>query len=209
LRKIVPDYWQTACEYLSAKDKTMAGIIREHQSDVLFSFGDPFKTLTNAIVGQQISVKAAESVWLRLIQALPNEKIHATAIAHANENLLREVGLSRQKILYLKNIAEYFLENNINHQYFLKRSVHEVSAELLAIKGIGTWTLEMFQIFYQCLPDVFPIGDIGLIKAVLNNYPKVKNDKTAILKFAERWAPYKTVAVWYLWRTFDDEPVRY
>ena len=127
----------------------------------------------------------------------------------ANIKKLRYFLYILNSILYLKNIAEYFLENNINHQYFLKRSVHEVSAELLAIKGIGTWTLEMFQIFYQCLPDVFPIGDIGLIKAVLNNYPKVKNDKTAILKFAERWAPYKTVAVWYLWRTFDDEPVRY
>jgi DNA-3-methyladenine glycosylase II len=209
LRKIVPDYWQTACEYLSAQDKTMAKIIREHQSDVLFSFGDPYKTLANAIVGQQISVKAAESVWKRLILTLPKNKIHAQAILDTHENQLRDTGLSRQKIQYLKNIAEYFISNKINHQYFMKRSSDLVAEELLAIKGVGKWTLEMFQIFYLCLPDVFPIGDIGLLKAVVNNYPKVKYDKNEILDFSVRWAPYRTVAVWYLWRTFDDEPVRY
>lgn len=208
LRK--PSYWEEAKEYLSSKDAKMAKIIKNFSRDGLCSQDRPFFTLARAIVGQQISTKAADSVWGKLEYLI--KKIEAKRVLNAKEQDLREVGLSRQKILYLKNIANYFIENKVSNGYFDSKPITEIHKELLAIKGVGRWTLEMFQIFYMMEPDIFPVGDIGLIKAIQNVYASSRQkleDKDSIIKFSSRWKPWRTVATWYLWRTTDVEPVLY
>lgn len=205
-------YWKKGCKELSAKDKKLAELIKRYPDACLTSYGDPFKTLTNAIVGQQISVAACDAIWGRLLELCPKKKITANNFKKIKESSLKEIGLSRQKILYLNNIADYFIENKITEKYFQKKSSQEIAEELLAIKGIGKWTLEMFKIFYLNEPDIFPIGDIGLVKAVRNIYssPKRKfEDKESIVEFSKRWAPYRTIVTWYLWRSIDAEPVHY
>jgi DNA-3-methyladenine glycosylase II len=214
-----PSYWEQAINKLSKKDKKLAELIFLYSDTHLQCFGDPFKTLANAIVGQQISVAAANAIWQRLLALFPKKKISPKAYLKLKEDCLQQTGLSKQKILYLKNIANHFINNKITPQYFKTKSSEEIAKELLAIKGIGKWTLEMFQIFYLNEPDIFPIGDIGLIKAVEQIYPSPKlkalkarsnqDLKDFILEFSKRWQPYRTVATWYLWRTIDAEPVHY
>lgn len=213
-----PSYWEQAIDKLSRGDKKLAELIALYPDSHLKCYGDPFKTLTNAIVGQQISVAAANAVWQRFLALFPKKKFSAEEYLKLKEDLLRETGLSKQKILYIKNIANYFINNQITTKYFSKKSSKEIAEELLAIKGIGKWTLEMFQIFYLNEPDIFPIGDIGLIKAVGNLYPEEINRSSHqnkaslhddILKFSDAWKPYRTVATWYLWRSIDAEPVHY
>ncbi len=207
-----PHYWQKGSKELSKKDKKLAVFIERYQDKYLTSYGDAFKTLANAIVGQQISVAACDAIWQRLLDLCPRKKITIKNFKKLKESALKEIGLSRQKILYLNNIADYFIENKITEKYFKENSSAEIAEELLAIKGIGKWTLEMFQIFYLNEADVFPVGDIGLIKAIQKIYssPKRKfEDKESIVKYSKKWAPYRTIATWYLWRTIDTEPVHY
>lgn len=210
-KKSYPHYWQEACDYLCKRDKVLAKIIRNYPGETLHSQGNAFATLANAIVGQQISAKAAEAIWKRFRELLAG-KISYQKFLELETKELRAVGLSKQKIDYLTNIAKYFYKNKINRGYFTKHPSEKIHTELLAIKGIGKWTLEMFQIFYLLDPDVFPVNDLGLHKAIRNHYStktKTFTDKESILKLAKQWEPYRTVATWYLWRTFDTDPVAY
>ena len=212
MTKQKPKYWQEACLFLSRKDKTMAKLIKKYPDASLTSYAKPFKTLANAIVGQQISVAAAEATWQRLLNLLKNKAFNAKNFLTLSEAQLKEIGLSKQKIQYLKNISTHFINNKINNKYFQNKSSTQIAEELLAIKGIGKWTLEMFQIFYLNEADIFPLGDIGLIKAIENNYPikkETKDYKNYLENFSKQWQPYRTVATWYLWRTIDAEPVHY
>lgn len=205
-----PDYWKKATKELSAKDKTLALIISSYKGESLKSQAKPFYTLAKTIIGQQISVKAADAIWQRFAKLFPKKNISYKNFLKINTKDLKAAGLSKQKIEYLGNIAHYFKENKIDTKYFQKTPKEKIHQELLAIKGIGKWSLEMFQIFYLLEPDVFPIADLGLIKAIKQNYKKAKLDsKEDILKFSKRWTPYRTVVTWYLWRTFDEEPVHY
>lgn len=207
---ITPKYWQKACKYLSDKDPVMAHIIKSHPEGSLICYLDPFKTLANAIVGQQISVAAADAIWARFQKLFPRKKISAKNYLELSEEKLRGIGFSRQKFQYLGNIARYFIENKVTNKYFEEKPSQEIADGLLAIKGVGPWTLEMFQIFYLNEPDIFSPGDIGLIRAIKDNYTKKRfKDKEAIVEFTKTWAPYRTVASWYLWRTIDEEPVQY
>lgn len=172
------------------------------------SRGDPFYTLMRSIIGQQISVKAADALWVKFEHLAKN--IAPKSVLSLDEEQLRGCGLSRQKAHYVHIIAQHFMHNG-----WLEREWHDVPddqirAELTAIKGIGPWTAEMFLIFALLRPDVFPLGDIGLRKAMEKHYFAGEKQTTAVLEtFGERWRPYRTVATWYLWRSLDPVPVEY
>ncbi len=210
-----PKYWKQACDHLCRNDATLANIILSYKGESLRSQANAFQTLANAIVGQQISAKAAEAVWKRFYALFPRGDVSYKNFLKIKHEDLRAAGLSASKVVYITNIANYFKANKITEEYFFTHPPEKIHAELLAIKGIGKWTLEMFRIFYLLEPDIFPINDLGVIKAIQKHYPPIsrhverqRRDK-AISKLAKKWEPYRTVATWYLWRTFDTEPVAY
>jgi len=209
-----PEYWNDAIRYLSEVDPILCEIIKKNQHQVLISKNNPFNTLIKSIIGQQISVKAAQSIYLRLLEVLKHE-ISPTEIKEINKENLREIGLSRQKIEYIHNISDYFINNPkiTSNLYFLTASKDEIYNNLIKIKGIGEWTIEMFFIFYVTLPDILPLKDIGLINAIKRAYNLVTLDKETqhqnILNISNKWKPYRTVATWYLWQMIDDELVEY
>lgn len=195
-----PAYWPEAKEALSQADPVMAGIIAQYQGETLVSRGDAFHTLARSIVGQQISVKAADAVWARV-----EPKVQSLAFS---EESLQNCGLSRQKIIYLKSLAEFFHRESITCGYWEGMSDEEVIRHLTQVKGIGRWSAEMFLIFHLLRPDVFPVDDIGLQKAIVKNYA-VDNHKKSLTEYAQLWQPYRSVATWYLWRSLDPVPVEY
>tara|TARA_B100001094_G_scaffold152566_1_gene147654 strand:+ start:320 stop:955 length:636 start_codon:yes stop_codon:yes gene_type:complete len=203
-----PKFWNKAKVYLRKKDKRLGKIIESYPKDFLFSKSDPFMTLARSIVGQQISVKAAQSVWDRLEMKIV--KVNPLNIKKIHSNSLKSVGLSRQKVLYLKNLSEAFIKDKIKIKLWSKMSDEDVIQDLIQIKGIGRWTAEMFLIFNLCRADIFPLDDIGMIKGLCKiynlNYPI---DKDKVLKIGNRWKPYRSVATWYLWRSLDPIPVEY
>lgn len=192
----------------------MAKIIASYKGESLQSQRNAFQTFAKAIVGQQISVKAADAIWARFAKLFGRRKINYSNFLKLSHEDLRACGFSKQKIQYLSNIANYFKENKVTKKYFDKKPSEELAQELLAIKGVGQWTLEMFQIFYLLEPDIFPVNDLGLIKAIKNHYchpedPEQREGDVRISQVSTSWQPYRTVATWYLWRTFDEEPVAY
>ena len=203
-----PKFWNKAKVYLRKKDKRLGKIIESYPKDFLFSKSDPFMTLARSIVGQQISVKAAQSVWDRL--EIKIVKVNPLNIKKIHSNSLKSVGLSRQKVLYLKNLSEAFIKDKIKIKLWSKMSDQDVIQDLIQIKGIGRWTAEMFLIFNLCRADIFPLDDIGMIKGLCKiynlNYP-INKDK--VLKIGNKWKPYRSVATWYLWRSLDPIPVEY
>ena len=203
-----PIFWQKAKKALSNKDKKLSKIIELYPQDFLFSKSDPFYTLARSIVGQQISVKAAQSVWNRLEAKVT--KISPKIIIKTHSNTLKSFGLSRQKVNYLKNIANAFIEKKIKLDMWNKMTDEEIIQDLIQIKGIGRWTAEMFLIFNLCRADIFPLDDIGMIKALckLNNIP-YPTEREIVIKIGEKWKPYRSVATWYLWRSLDPIPVEY
>ena len=203
-----PIFWQKAKKVLSAKDKKLSKIIKSYPDDFLFSKSDPFFTLARSIVGQQISVKAAQSVWDKL--EIKVKKINPKVIITTHSSSLKSVGLSRQKVDYLKNLANAFIEKKIKIDMWDKMNNEEIIQDLIQIKGIGRWTAEMFLIFNLCRADIFPLDDIGMIRGLCNlyNIPYPTNRKT-VIKLGEKWKPYRSVATWYLWRSLDPIPVEY
>jgi DNA-3-methyladenine glycosylase II len=201
-----PEYWEEAKNLLSQKDKVLAAIINQYKGESLMSRGSAFFSLARAIVGQQISVKAAESVWKKL--ELGVGTVRPDTITNATEEHLRSCGLSRSKVIYLKELSAFFTHNN-DYDWHSKND-EEVITTLIAIKGIGKWSAEMFLIFHLMRPDVFPIADIGLQKAIEKHYGKGKKTTvSAMKKLSGKWAPYRTVATWYLWRSLDPVAVEY
>ncbi len=203
-----PIFWIKAKKELKKKDKKLGKIIDSYPKDFLFSKSDPFLTLSRSIVGQQISVKAAQSVWDKLIFKIG--KIHPDVIYKCHTNTLKSAGLSRQKVMYLKNLANAFISKNIKIKLWSNMSDDEIIEDLIQIKGIGRWTAEMFLIFNLCRPDVFPLDDIGMIKGLCKIYNyDYPIEKEKLIKIGEKWKPYRSVATWYLWRSLDPIPVEY
>jgi DNA-3-methyladenine glycosylase II len=209
-----PDYWSDAISHLSKVDYILCEIIKKNQHQILISKNNPFNTLIKSILGQQISVKAAQSIYGRLLELVEND-ISPSKITAINKKDLRRIGLSRQKIEYINNISDHFINNprNTSNSYFLSSSKDEIYNNLINIKGVGEWTIEMFFIFYMTLPDIMPLKDIGLINAIKKAYNLVNLDKKteyeSILNISDKWRPYRTVATWYLWQMIDDELVEY
>jgi len=203
-----PIFWEQGKNYLIKKDQKLGSLIKSYPNDFLFSKSDPFLTLARSIVGQQISVNAAQSVWDRL--EIKIKKVTPQNIKEMHSNSLKSVGLSRQKVQYLKNLSDAFNNNKIKIKLWSKMSDEDIIQDLIQIKGIGRWTAEMFLIFNLCREDIFPLDDIGMIRGLCKiyqlNYP-INRDK--VLKIGNRWKPYRSVATWYLWRSLDPIPVEY
>ena len=202
-----PYYWNQAKKFLSKKDKKLAKIINKYDG-YLVSRNDPFYSLCRSIIGQQISVKAADSIWLKFEKII--KKIKPINLIKLSNAKLASIGLSRQKILYLKIIAKEFLNKTLDIKILQKMSDDEAIKSLVRIKGIGIWTAQMFLIFNLNRSNIFPFSDIGLIKAITKNYKKeypLKKDELDYFK--NKWHPYSTVATWYMWRSIDPVPVAY
>jgi DNA-3-methyladenine glycosylase II len=205
---MIPSYWQQASSELATGDSVMAGFVDRFGSSSLVSRGDPFVTLARSIVGQQISVKAADSVWTRFATALP--AITPVQVLAAPPEMLRSCGLSARKVEYIGDLARHFEVGQIHVDRWTAMSDAEIIAELTAVRGIGVWTAEMFLIFNQLRPDVFPLDDIGLQKAVALHYCAGERPTRQMLaEYGERWRPWRSVATWYLWRSLDPVPVEY
>ena len=203
-----PIFWQKAKKALSIKDKKLSKVIESYPHDFLFSKSDPFFTLARSIVGQQISVKAAQSVWEKL--EVKVKKVNPKIILATHSNTLKSVGLSRQKVGYLKNLAIAFIEKKIKIDMWNKMNDEEIVQDLIQIKGIGRWTAEMFLIFNLCRADIFPLDDIGMIRALCKLYSiPYPTNKELVIKIGKKWKPYRSVATWYLWRSLDPIPVEY
>ena len=203
-----PPYWQQACAELAATDPVMAALIERYPDAILANRGDPFQTLARAIVGQQISVKAADSVWARF--AAHAQTISPEHIVTLEQDALAACGLSRRKAEYLRDLAGHFVDGRIEPARWKRMEDETVIAELTDVRGIGRWTAEMFLIFSLRRPDVWPVDDIGLQKAVALHYLHGERPTPTILRqHGERHAPWRTVATWYLWRSLDPMVVQY
>ncbi|WP_153112181.1 DNA-3-methyladenine glycosylase family protein [Propionivibrio limicola] len=205
---MVPSYWQRASLELAGEDPVMAALVARFSGASLVSRGDPFCTLVRSVVGQQISVKAADSVWQRLITHLPDISPDRVLAGTADE--LRACGLSIRKVEYIQDLARHFASGQIHVGRWDGMSDAAIIAELTAVRGIGVWTAEMFLIFNQLRPDVFPLDDIGLQKAVAAHYfDGERPTRRQLSELGERWRPWRSVATWYLWRSLDPVPVEY
>jgi DNA-3-methyladenine glycosylase II len=203
-----PEYWDRAKRGLARRDPVMAGIMRAHPKIFLARRGEPFMTLARAIVGQQISVKAAQSVWNRFAACVG--EVTPEKVLEKDRKLLRACGLSDRKTEYIADLAQHFANGAIHVHRWPEMSDEDIIAELVEVRGIGRWTAEMFLIFSLLRPDVFPLDDLGLQKGIRVAY--FRNRKVALStmrKLGEQWRPWRSVATWYLWRSLDPLPVEY
>lgn len=186
----------------------MAELVERYAGFSLVSRGDAFMTLARSIVGQQISVKAADSVWRRFSERVGS--VAPGAILAVGESGLADCGLSKRKIEYLCDLASHFSSGQLDPSTWRQLDDEAIIAELVAVRGIGRWTAEMFLIFNLMRPDVFPLDDIGLQRAVSEHYFDGKKlPRQMLAEFGERWRPWRSVATWYLWRSLDPVPVEY
>lgn len=203
-----PRYWDEAKGHLAKKDKVLRRIIRAHPDANLRTRGDAFRTLARSIVGQQISVKAAQAVWERF-DALSGRMEPASVVA-LDEAAMRAAGLSRMKVAYLKDLAGRFHEGLLKPRRWTRMDDEAVIADLVQVKGIGRWSVEMFLIFHLMRPDVLPVGDLGLQRAMERHYNAGEAlTKEEMREIAKSWRPWSSVATWYLWRSLDPVPVEY
>ncbi len=204
----VPPYWQEACRELSRSDTIMRRLIGEYPDARFGSRGSAFETLLRAIVGQQISVKAAQSVWERF--AAKAREVSPERVGAMRAETLRACGLSSQKVTYIRDLASHFSSGKLRPRGFHAKTDQELIDLLCDVRGIGQWTAEMFLIFHLNRPDVYPLQDIGLIRAVEKNYRGgAAVSKHELITIGEQWRPWRTVATWYLWRSLDPFPVEY
>ncbi|WP_431777898.1 DNA-3-methyladenine glycosylase family protein [Ottowia caeni] len=203
-----PTYWAEACEHLAKRDRVMKRLIPQFGNACLQSRGDAFVTLARSIVGQQISVKAAQSVWNRF-EALPRRMTPASVLKLKVDDM-RSAGLSARKVEYLVDLALHFSSKQIHVNQWDEMEDEAIIAELVAIRGIGRWTAEMFLIFHLMRPDVLPLDDAGLIKGISQNYfsgePVSRSDAREV---GAAWQPWRSVATWYMWRSLEPIPVAY
>ena len=203
-----PEYWDRAKRALARRDPMMARIMREHPNVFLAHRGDPFFTLARAIVGQQISVKAAQSVWDRLAACVGD--VTPQGVLSRDRKALRACGLSDRKTEYIADLAQHFAHGAIHEHRWPEMSDEEIIGELVAVRGIGRWTAEMFLIFNLLRPDVFPLDDLGVQKGICVSYFKGRKvSLRTIQRLGETWRPWRSVATWYLWRSLDPVPVEY
>jgi DNA-3-methyladenine glycosylase II len=201
-----PVYWAQAVADLKKRDRILRKLIPQYEGLHLMSRGDPFMTLTRAIVGQQISVKAADAVWGRLMQACP--RLNPMQVLKLEQEDLSGCGLSKRKCEYIRDLALHFRDGKIHVKFWEDMEDEAIITELTDIRGIGRWTAEMFLIFNLMRPNVFPLDDLGLLKGISVHYfsgePVSRSDAREV---AANWEPWRTVATWYMWRSLDPIPV--
>ncbi|MDB5762448.1 MAG: DNA-3-methyladenine glycosylase 2 family protein [Herminiimonas sp.] len=204
----MPSYWEDAKLELMKRDRIMRKLIPQFGDLHLIGRGEPFTTLARSIVGQQISIKAAEAVWQRLLAVCP--KCTPLQILKAGDVKLATCGLSRRKAEYIIDLAEHFKAKRVHADKWTEMEDEEVISELVQIRGIGRWTAEMFLIFNLLRPNILPLDDFGLLKGISVNYfsgePVSRSDAREV---AANWEPWRTVATWYLWRSLEPVPVEY
>ena len=205
---VTPEYWDEARKYLTRRDRVMKRLIPQFGNACLQSRGDAFTTLARSIVGQQISVKAAQSVWERFA-SLPKRMTPASVLKLKVDDM-RGAGLSARKIEYLVDLALHFDSGAIHVESWRAMEDEDIIGELVGIRGIGRWTAEMFLIFHLMRPNVLPLDDVGLITGISKNYfsgdPVSRSDAREV---AAAWQPFCSVATWYIWRSLDPLPVAY
>jgi DNA-3-methyladenine glycosylase II len=203
-----PAYWKRATRELTAADPVLGKLIVQYRGLTLASRGDAFQTLARSIIGQQISVKAAQSVWERFAAAVGD--MQPKRVLRLSETQLRGCGLSGQKVKYLRDLSERFAGGALDVAGWHDMDDETLIADLTQVKGIGRWTAEMFLIFYLTRPDVFPLGDLGLQRAMSLHYNKGRQvSDRRIAALSRLWTPWRSVATWYLWRSLDPVPVEY
>jgi DNA-3-methyladenine glycosylase II len=208
VERVVPDYWQDACRHLTRRDRVMKRLIPQFGDSSLRSRGDAFTTLARSIVGQQISVKAAQSVWDRFAN-LPRTMTPANVLRLKVDDM-RAAGLSARKVEYLVDLALHFDSGALRVDEWVAMDDEAIIAELVDIRGIGRWTAEMFLIFHLMRPNVLPLDDVGLINGISKNYFSGETvSRSEAREVAAPWAPYCSVATWYIWRSLDPLPVEY
>jgi DNA-3-methyladenine glycosylase II len=201
----VPTYWRRATRELIERDPVLAGLIPQHRGLIVGMRGDAFQTLARAIVGQQISVKAAQSVWERLVAAAG--VIAPEVLAGLEHSVLRAAGLSGRKAEYIQDLARRFHERTINAAVLPTLSDEAIIEQLVSVRGIGRWTAEMFLIFNLGRPDVLPVGDLGLQRAMSLSYNRGRAlNERRMQSIARAWAPWRSVATWYMWRSLEPLP---
>jgi DNA-3-methyladenine glycosylase II len=217
-----PHYWDDACRHLSRRDRVMKRLIPRFVGARLQSRGDAFTTLARSIVGQQISVKAAQAVWDRFVAltvaspaaADPGDAasppLRPGQVLALSAQRLREAGLSQRKTEYLLDLARHFDDGRVHAVQWREMDDEAIIAELVAIRGIGRWTAEMFLIFHLMRPNVLPLDDVGLLRGIsLNYFSGEPVSRAEAREVAESWAPFRSVATWYIWRSLDPLPVSY
>ncbi|MBS7807704.1 DNA-3-methyladenine glycosylase 2 family protein [Variovorax sp. PCZ-1] len=204
-----PAYWQEACAHLMKKDRVMRKLIPQFGDACLQSRGDPFVTLARSVVGQQISVAAAQTIWDRFVK-IGKGKLQPSKVLKMKVDDMRACGLSARKIEYLVDLALHFDSGALHVKLWEGMDDEAIIAELVAIRGIGRWTAEMFLIFHLLRPNVLPLDDIGMLRGISENYFSGESvSRSEAKEVAAGWAPYRSVAVWYLWRSLDPLPVAY
>jgi len=212
-----PAYWDEATKTLGKRDRVLRKLIRAHPDIHLKRRNDPFTTLARAIVGQQISVKAAESVWQRFAATVApgtrftgRSRLDPHTVAAAEVLLLRQCGLSGRKVEYLRDLASHFASGALDPKAWRRMDDEALIEALVEVKGIGRWTAEMFLMFHELRADVLPVDDIGLQNAIALHYHDGERPTAQAMRdLALAWRPYRSVATWYLWRSLDPVPVEY
>jgi DNA-3-methyladenine glycosylase II len=203
-----PYFWEEACKHLMKKDRVMKRLIPKLGGGSLLTRGDAFVTLARSIVGQQVSVKAAQTVWDRF--ALLPRKMTPANVLKLKVDDMRAAGLSVRKVEYLVDLALHFDNGALHVKDWDGMGDEDIIDELVSIRGIGRWTAEMFLIFHLMRPNVLPLDDVSLINGISQNY--FSGDavsRSDAREVAVAWAPYCSVATWYIWRSLDPLPVAY
>ena len=206
------DFWDDACKHLSRRDRVMKKLIPRFADGRLESRGDAFTTLARSIVGQQISVKAAQAIWDRFVTLTdsPSQRMRPAAVLGLEAPQIRAAGLSARKVEYLCDLAQHFESGAVHVAEWQRMDDEAIIEELVAIRGIGRWTAEMFLIFHLLRPNVLPLDDLGLIKGISVNYFSGEPvSRAEAREVGDAWAPYRSVATWYIWRSLDPLPVSY
>ncbi len=207
-----PSYWDEACKHLARRDRMMKKLIPRFGEARLKTRGDAYTTLARSIVGQQISIKAAQSVWDRFVTVVGGTSVHLQPpdVLALDVPRIREAGLSARKCEYLLDLSRHFDERQVHVNEWQAMDDEAIITELIAIRGIGRWTAEMFLIFHLMRPNVLPLDDLGLIKGIsLNYFSGEPVSRAEARELGEAWAPFRSVATWYIWRSLDPVPVEY
>ena len=204
-----PVYWQKAKRILSRRDPVLRKIIKKYKKGFLTTRNNPFFSLCRTIVGQQISTKAADSIWYKFEKKC-NKRITPNTVLKLSSRSLKSAGLSRQKVSYLKNIAKSFKNKSFNVKKLKKMSDEDAINYITRLKGLGVWSAEMFLMFNLNRPDIFPLKDIGLLRAISKNYKiSYPPSKRFLDKISKLHVGYRTVFTWYMWRSIDPTDVEY
>ena len=199
---MTPEYWYEAKKHLAKRDPVLRKLIRKYPDADLGTRGDPFQTLARSIAGQQISVKAANSIWGRF--AACAKKVDAKSVVALTPEAIRACGFSGSKVRYVKDLAHHFHSGTLKPRRWPKMDDEAIIEDLVRVKGIGRWSVEMFLIFHMMRPNVLPVGDLGLQRAMEKSYNQGEPlTRAEMRELGAGWAPWSTVATWYLWRSLD------